>query len=154
MANTDGRKDALLIRLQRIEDDIENLSAQAHTPEIAAAIAELISEAGELEAEIARLRSTNTVRDKVKEARALRYKGMSLDDIAEKMGIGKSSVRRYCEDIPIDRRRFASPRLAPPDWLDAAKAMRAEGKTRHVIARELRIPLANFYRAFNRFADG
>ena len=148
----DAKKEALLNRLARIQDDIERLSQLDQTPDISDAIEALISEATELEANIAKLQEATSTRDNAKKARALCYRGLSLDEIAAALAISKSSAHRYCGDIPVDKRRYALPRLTQPVWLDAAKSMLHEGKTRHVIAKELGIPLSRFYRAFERFA--
>ncbi|RWX79160.1 hypothetical protein EPK99_11380 [Neorhizobium lilium] len=145
---SNGPKEAVSTRLQRIEDDLERLYSLEQTPAIAAAIAALVSEAEDLRRSIVQI-DDKIMREKIKLARALRYRSMRLGDIAEKVGLSKTSVQRVCRDIPVDRR--ASPRLVPPIWLDKAKSMEAEGKTRRVIALELGIPMANFYRAYNRF---
>jgi hypothetical protein len=148
-----GLRDALSIRLQRIEDDLERLYSVEQTADVSAAIDALLSEAEEIGAAIAQIDSTSSPREKMKMARALRYRGMPLGEIAEKLGLSKTSVHRLCNDIPVDKRRYSPPRMTPPEWLEAAKSMSAEGKTRNVIAKELGIPVANFYRAFNRFVN-
>lgn len=145
----EGQVEALSLRLRRAEDDLERLCSLEQTPEVAAAIADLVAETEELRHLIAQAED-KLMREKVKTARALRYRSMRLGDIAEKVGLSKTTVQRACRDIPIDRR--SAPRLEPPVWLEKAKTLEAQGKTRRVIAIELGIPMANFYRAYNRFS--
>lgn len=147
--NSQEQKEAISARLQIVSDDLERLYSQEQTPQVEAAIAALKSELEDLINTTAQL-DERIAREKVKAARLLRYKGLRLGEIAEQVGLSKTSVQRVCRDIPVDRR--ATPRMPPPPWLEKAKSMAAQGKTRRVIALELNIPIANFYRAYNRFA--
>jgi len=149
--NNSGRKDAILLRLQRLENDIERLSTLKQTPEVASAIAALISEMAELEASIEQLEAA-ALTARIKEVRDLRYRGLTLDEIATTLGYKRSFVVRHCQDIPVDRRRHAKTTMAKPEWLDMAMVLRAAGRTSHSIAKELKLPLSKVYRTLERFA--
>jgi transposase-like protein len=85
-----------------------------------------------------------------KTARSLRYKGLDLWEIAERLGMSTTTVQRVCRDIPVDNRTRGMKR---PEWLDEAQARVARGTPRRVVAVELGIPIATFYRAYSRFKD-
>ncbi|MBW6421702.1 hypothetical protein KX729_09640 [Rhizobium sp. XQZ8] len=149
--NNSGRRDAMLVRLRRIEDDIERLSTLEQTPELATIIAALISEMAELELTIEQLEAA-TLALRVKEVRDLRYKGFTLDEITAKLGYKRSFVVRHCQDIPVDRRRYPKNTMAKPEWLDMAMVLRSAGRSSHSIAKELNLPLSKVYRTLERFA--
>jgi transposase-like protein len=149
--NSSGRKDAILIRLGRLENDIERLSTLEQTPEITSTIAALMSEMVELEASVEQL-ETAALAVRINQVRDLRYKGLTLDEIATTLGYKRSFVVRHCQDIPVDRRRYVKPSMTKPEWLDVAMVLRAAGRTSHSIAKELKLPLSKVYRTFERFA--
>lgn len=92
-------------------------------------------------------------RAKVRRAKALRRKGVSLEEIAEAVGLGRTTVHRSVAAIPADARAAANKARAAvaPSWLGQARRLIAGGMTRNEAAATLGVPKSSLYRALDRF---
>lgn len=98
-------------------------------------------------------RGSNLTPEIIEQARALRRKKISLEAIAAQIGISKSSAHRAVADLKVDRRAAANHARAmiPPPWLDKARQMLREGKSRPKIASDLGVAQTSIYRVLHKF---